>query len=241
MIFGAVVWLVTFFAMPQEKPAPQKAAEKKSDRQERFTLSISGEVPTDFAPVVGRLTTLFYQSYPKLVERFEHPNKPAPRRIRMTFERGMKVPAYCTGSEIKISIDWLEKHPDDIALLTHELTHAVQAYPRSDPGWLTEGIADYARQLYGPKEQPGWSLPKRLSERNSYRDSYRVTARFLVWLDTKHPGAVDKVHRRMQDKEFTLSDFETATGKPLDALWSECVKELSAGSSERKAGKSKAP
>jgi hypothetical protein len=98
---------------------------------------------------------------------------------------------------------------------------------------LTEGIADYARQLYGPKQQPGWSLPKRLTERNSYRDSYRVTARFLVWLDGKHPGAVDKVHRRMQDREFTLGDFETAAGKPLDVLWADCVKELGAANPQK--------
>jgi hypothetical protein len=232
-------WLSTalLLAAPQDKSPKKKADAKPADRQERFSLSISGEVTPDFAPVVGRLTTLFYQSYPKLVERFEHPTKPAPRRIRMTFERGMKVPAYCAGSEIKISVEWLQKHPDDIGLLTHELTHAVQAYPRGDPGWLTEGIADYARQIYGPKEQPGWSLPKRLTEKNSYRESYRVAGRFFVWLDAKHHGAVDKVHRRMQDKEFTLGDFETAAGAPLDTLWDECVKDLSAEPSERKRAK----
>jgi hypothetical protein len=240
MMLSAAIWSALAIAGPQEKAAPQKG-DAKSDRQERFTLSISGEVPAEFAPVVGRLTTLFYESYPKLVERFEHPQKPAPRTIRLTFARRMRVPAYCTGAEIKINVDWLLQHPNDIGLLTHELTHAVQAYPRSDPGWLTEGIADYARQLYGPKEQPGWSLPKRLTARNSYRDSYRVTARFLVWLDGKHPGAVDKLHRRMQNREFTLGDFETATGKPLDTLWIECVRELTADGERKTTAKAKSP
>jgi hypothetical protein len=219
------------FVGPQEpkKEPPKKdgkPAEKKSERRERFSLTISGEVPADFAPTVGRMAALFYECYPKLVARFEHPDKPAPRRIRLTFRRTLRVPAYCAGDEITVSVEWLQKNPNDIGLFTHELTHAVQAYPRNDPGWFTEGFADFTRQVYGPKVQPGWSLPKRLTDKHSYRDSYRVTGRFLLWLDGKHPGAVDKLHRRMQDKAFTLGDFETFTKKPLDALWKECVEEL---------------
>lgn len=208
------------------KPEPKSEDKSKLAKANSFTLTISGEPDAAFAPVVGRLTTLFYQSYPKLVERFENPKKPAPRHILLVLERGLKIPAYCRGATITVSIDWLQKHPDDIGLLTHELTHAVQAYPNPEPGWLTEGLADYARHLYGPKEQPGWALPAHLSMEQSYKDSYRVTGRFLLWLDTRHPGAVDKVHRRMQDREFTVDDFRTATGTPLDSLWEDCVRDL---------------
>jgi hypothetical protein len=180
----------------QEKTPADKDVEKKKEQQD-FSVTVSGEVPKEFEPTVKRLTALFHQCYPKLVARFENPAKPAPRQIELVFERTLRVPAYCSGSRITINIDWLQKHPDDIGLLTHELTHAVQAYPRGNPGWFTEGFADYTRQLYGPEKQPGWSLPKRLTEKNSYRESYRVAARFLLWLDAKHPGAVDKIHRRM--------------------------------------------
>ena len=211
---------------PLSAHAQVKADKGKPDKPAPFTLTISGDIDSDLAPVVGRLTTVFYQSYPKLVERFENPKKPAPRQIRVIFERGLKFPAYCTGSEIKVSVEWMQKHPDDLGLLTHELTHAVQAYPAPDPSWLTEGIADYARQLYGPKEQPGWALPTRLTAKQDYKDSYGVTARFLVWLEAKHPGVVDKLHRRMQDREFAVSDFQTLTGTALDSLWDECVRDL---------------
>ncbi len=191
-----------------------------------FTLTITGEIDPDLAPVVGQLTTLFYQSYPKLVKRFEHPKKPAPRHINLAFARNIKVPAYYGNSTITVSVEWLQKHPDDLGVLTHELTHAVQAYPNSDPGWLTEGLADYSRHLYGPKEQPGWALPAQLSAKQSYKDSYRVTGRFLLWLDAKHPGVVDKLHRRMQDREFAIEDFQTMTGTTIDALWEDSVREL---------------
>lgn len=211
-------------------PAQGQDGEKTAPtRAEPLTLTVTGAIDPEIAPVVGRLTALFFESYPKLIERFEHPEKPAPRSIRMVIEADLKVPAQCGGNRIQVSADWLRKHPDDIGLLTHELTHAVQAYPQGGPGWLTEGIADYARQRYGPSEQPGWSLPRRLTERQSYRDSYRTAARFLVWLDEKHPGTVDKVHRSLQGRAFQLTDFETITGKPLDTLWDDCVRDLAGG------------
>jgi hypothetical protein len=127
---------------------------------------------------------------------------------------------------VTVSVEWLQKHPEDIGLLTHELTHVVQAYPSREPAWLTEGLADYARHLYGPKQQPGWALPERLSPQQSYKDGYCVTGRFLLWLDTRHPGVVDKLHRRMQDREFAVEDFRTLTGSSLDSLWEDCVRDL---------------
>ncbi len=217
-------------AFAQGTETPKKEEPKKgnfpTDKPQPFAVTITGDVNAELAPVAGKLTTIFYQSYPKLVERFENPKKPAPRQIRVVFEKNMKVPAYCTGDEIKVSVEWLQKHPDDVALLTHELTHSVQGY-RAAPGWMTEGIADYARLIYGPKEQPGWSLPTRLTAKQSYKDSYRTTARFLVWLDEKHPGTVDKLHRKLQERDFSVADFKTLTNKTVDELWEECVKELS--------------
>jgi len=219
----AILGSATSHVRAQSTPTPQPA---KAAAAAGFTLTISGEIEPDFAPTVGRLAALFYESYPKLVGRFENPRKPAPRTIRLKFERGLKVPAYCTGDAITVSIDWLRRNPNDIGLLAHELTHAVQAYPSPDPGWFTEGFADYTRHLYGPKEQPGWALPAELNEKQSYKDSYRTTARFLLWLDTKHPDTVDKLHRKMQDRAMTLEDFKTLTGKTVDELWGECVREL---------------
>lgn len=167
---------------------------------------------------------MFFETYPKLLARFDNPDKPAPRRITIEFKTGMKVPAYCAGNTVTVSNEWLAKHKDDVGLLTHELTHAVQAYPKGEPGWITEGIADYARHKYGPKEQPGWKLPEKLEKKHKYTDSYRTSARFFVWLDETHPGALDKIHRAMQTGKYDESDWKTITGRNLDTLWDECVR-----------------
>jgi hypothetical protein len=134
------------------------ASDAKQDSAKSLTLIIGGEIDADMAPVAGRLATFFYQCYPKLLERFEHPRKPAPRQIHLVFQRGLKYAGQTSGATITVSVEWLKIQPDDLGMLTHELTHVVQAYPSPEPGWLTEGVAEYARHLYGPKEQPGSTL-----------------------------------------------------------------------------------
>jgi hypothetical protein len=202
---------------------PQPAAE---DKPPALSLTIEGPVDAELAPVAGRLTELFYQCYPKLLARFENPKLPAPRKLRLVFDPDLKIPAYCSGDNITVGVKWLKQHPEDIGLFTHELSHSVQAYPSNNASWMTEGIADYARKLYGPAKQPGWNLPAKLRANQSYKDSYGTTARFLVWLDEKHPGTVDKLHHRMQEGKFDIDDFKDFTGKDVDTLWREYVQEL---------------
>ncbi|HEX3313808.1 MAG TPA: basic secretory protein-like protein [Gemmataceae bacterium] len=252
MLFGVLV-LTTSFAIaqngpekkadPEKKVTPEKKVdEKKADVEKKaepekkttpekkaaaFSVTIAGEVDAKLRPVAGQLVTEFYECYPRLVERFENPKRPAPHDIKITFAH-IRVPAYCTGPEIKVDIDWLHKHPDDIGMITHELTHSVQGYRGGVPGWFVEGMADYTRLAFGPKEQPNWALPRRFSDKQSYKDSYRVTGRFFQWLEAKHPGVLDKMHRKAQDREFDLGDFRKLTGSTIDELWAQCVKELRA-------------
>lgn len=199
---------------------------EKQPEKEPLKLTIEGDMSADLAPVAGKLTELFYQCYPRLIERFENPSKAAPRHIRIIFDSKLKIPAHCSGNRVTVGVDWLTKHPNDFALLTHELTHAVQGYPNGNPGWITEGIADYARHLFGPKVQQGWALPARFTDRQNYKDSYRTAGKFFLWLDEKHPGTVDKIHRSMQDRSYEVSLFKKLTDKTVDELWKDCVEDL---------------
>lgn len=228
--------LLPAFTVAQDGAAPP-ADEAEKAKPPEISVAVTGPVGKDLAPEAGRLVTEFYRCYPALLARFEDPADPAPRKITIVFKDRMRVPAYCAGDTITVSGRWLRDHPEDIALLTHELTHAVQQYPRAKdgfekPGWLVEGLADYARKVYGPERQPGWSLPARLTDRNNYTDSYRVTARFLVWLDEKHPGAVDALHNALRAGEYTDELWRTTTGEPVAELWAECVAELSQKANE---------
>ncbi|OWK45000.1 basic secretory protein-like protein [Fimbriiglobus ruber] len=207
--------------------APKKAIAPAAKKAAPPALAVTIEGPVDpaLAPVAGDLIKLFYECYPKLLTRFDHPDRPAPRRIRIVFDAKLDIPAYCAGDTVTVSGKWLREHPADVGLLTHELTHAVQAYPSPNPGWLTEGIADYARNLYGPKEPAnGWRLP-RLRGEKGYTAGYGATAKFLTWVEGKHPGAVDKLHRAMQDGKYDPAIWKEVTGQDIDTLWGECLRD----------------
>jgi hypothetical protein len=221
------LWIVVCLLVgPVNVMAQDKTSTERPEAKSPLKLTIEGDIDAELGPVAGNLTTLFYECYPKLLKRFENPNKPAPRHIRIIFDSKLRIPAHCSGNKVTVGVNWLKRHPEDFALLTHELTHAVQGYPVGDPGWITEGIADYARHLYGPKVQKNWALPSKLNDKQSYKDSYRTTGRFFLWLDGKHPGAVDKIHQAMQERKFELELFKTTTGKTVDELWKDCVGEL---------------
>jgi hypothetical protein len=230
------VWLVLSLLCVVSVAAAQEERRRRGrDREEgaenaepRLAITIEGNLDEKLIPVAGQLSAHFFECYPKLLERFENPDKRAPREVRVVFEPRLRVPAYASGDQVTVSAEWLRNNPGDIGMLTHELTHVVQAYPKGDPGWFTEGLADYTRLLYGPKEQPDWSLPEKLTDKQSYKDSYRTTARFFQWVDEKHPGVLDKLHRNMQRDEFKVEQFTELTGKSVDDLWTECVAELSA-------------
>ncbi|MEZ6142050.1 MAG: basic secretory protein-like protein [Zavarzinella sp.] len=207
-------------AQPKTVEVPSKALGKP------VSLIIEGEISEKIAPTVGNFVQVYYEAFPKLLKNFENPDRPAEHAVKLIFKRDMRVPAYCTGGTISISIEWIEKNPNDLGLLVHELTHVVQSYPRGAPGWLVEGIADYSRYKFSDEKNSGWKLPPLLGERNKYTDSYRVTARFLVWLDARHPGVVEKIHFNLQKREYKQEDFKTLTGRDLEVLWEECVRDL---------------
>jgi len=203
----------------------QGTAEKATDQQAEtkapvYTLDIHEGDDPQLKDVVAGLQKTFQEVYPKLVKRFNNSERPAPKTIVLTFKKGMNNPAYASGSRLTFSTEWFVSHPDDLACLTHELTHIVQHYPGGGPGWLVEGIADYSRQVYGPNTS--WKLPARVGPNDKYTSAYRVTARFLLWVEKKYdPHFVDEANKKLQAGMFKEEDFKTLTGKSVDDLWTE--------------------
>jgi hypothetical protein len=150
-----------------------------------------------------------------------------PREIRLVFKKELNVPAYASGSTITISAKWIHDHPNDLGAVIHELTHVVQAYPRSrrTPGWLVEGVADFIRWWrYEPEARRSRIDPQKAS----YRDSYRTTAAFLAWLTEKYDTRlVPRLDAAMRSREDPLPIFAELCGKPIDDLWTEYIATLS--------------
>ncbi|CAF0935560.1 unnamed protein product [Didymodactylos carnosus] len=82
------------------------------------------------------------------------------RDARLTIDPGYKGAAVTTGSNIVLSAEFIRKYPESYDAVTHEFAHVVQSYPKYDPSWLVEGIADFARYKWGVNNKKGgWSLP----------------------------------------------------------------------------------
>lgn len=184
------------------------------------TLIITNEDPTLNADVKKGLIEVFFKTYPKIVKDF---NQNATDTVKVKIDTIYKGVAYANNGEITISSKWMHKKPEDLDVITHEGMHLVQAYPQSSgPGWLTEGIADYARYKYGVyNEKAGWSLTP-FSPKQSYTDSYRITARFLEWISENYDEyIVKKLDEKMRSEKYALRLWQKYTGKTLDELWKE--------------------
>ena len=169
------------------------------------------------------INDIFEQVYPRLINHF---NRDAQKHVTIKIDTAYEGVAYAHQGVITISSTWLHKKPEDLDLVTHELMHLVQSYPNgSGPGWLTEGIADYVRHVYAlDNERAGWSLTP-FSPSQSYKNSYRITARFLVWLTQNYDeDLVIKLDEDLRTEQYTPETWDKYTGKSIDELWLEYSK-----------------
>jgi hypothetical protein len=147
--------------------------------------------------------------------------------IKIVFDASYTGVAATSGSQIRVSIAYVTKHPEDLGMIVHELTHAIQGYPKYDPVWLVEGIADYVRWFnYEPVEK----RPHPTADKAKARASYRTTAAFLDWaVRTYDKMLVKKLNGTLRDGSYTDETWKTLTGKTLDELEVEWIASLKSG------------
>ena len=165
-----------------------------------------------------RMQETFFEIYPKEIKTY---NKKAAKKVAMIIDPDYKGVAATAGTVIRINPEWMEKHPEDLDVVTHEAMHIVQAYHgHSGPGWITEGIADYVRNEFGVNNKAaGWSLTP-FNEKQSYTNAYRITARFLVWITKNYKKSfVQSLNFAMREGKYTDGFWKDQTGKTVDELW----------------------
>ncbi|WP_159744516.1 basic secretory protein-like protein [Luteimonas cellulosilyticus] len=160
----------------------------------------------------------FFDAYPRQRADF---NPQAPDAVRITIDAGYDGIAFVDGAAMTINPARFDAHPHDLDLVTHEAMHIVQAYgPGEAPGWLVEGIADYARAVYGrDNAATGWALPTTRAPTHRLDSGYRVTAAFLAWAEARHPGLVRGLDAALRAQRYTPADWVRLTGQDADALW----------------------
>ncbi len=185
-----------------------------------FTLIfINKEVSFD-PEVKQRLSDAFFEVYPKEVKLY---NKQSTRNVIFVIDPAYKGVAAAGGGIVRFNPEWFKKNPEDIDVVTHEVMHLVQSYPDgAGPGWITEGIADYVRYTMGiNNEGANWRLPA-YNSKQSYENSYRITARFFYWIEKNvDKELVKKLDHAMRTKTYSDSFWSKNTGKSLSQLWDD--------------------
>ena len=169
-----------------------------------------------------RMVKAFFTVYPLMAKEF-NPN--ATKHVRISIEGKYRGVAATAGSTIHVNPRWFHQNPEDLDVVTHEGMHVVQAYKQWDPAWLREGLADYARAKFGVNNPAAkWTMPD-YSPRQNYTDAYRVTARFLVWLE-KHvkPGLAVALDDTLRQGKYAPETWNKLAGKSVDELWADYAK-----------------
>src|SRR5260370_1947715 len=149
MIFLAIMVIImevpsVFIRQPSHKSIPVQA----SYAPLAYSLSIQNTIPS-LTPIVRQLQYPFKAVYPQLINRFAlDPSSAARNIVTLTLVPDLSSPASIGGTTITLSVAWMQQHPNDIGLLTHELTLLTQAYPAGVSGWFSDGMADYTRYVY---------------------------------------------------------------------------------------------
>src|ERR1700760_4796579 len=162
-----------------------------------YKLTFINEDATLDTALQQKMVNTFYTVYPELAKTY---NKQTLKAVTMVIDTAYKGVAETDNGKVTIASSWMHKRPEDIDVVTHEVMHIVQDYGESvGPGWLTEGIADYARYKFGVNNDAAkWSLTPYKAGQN-YDNAYRITARFLVWIEAKvKPGIVKELNNELR-------------------------------------------
>ncbi|KQN38446.1 hypothetical protein ASE92_03150 [Pedobacter sp. Leaf41] len=164
-----------------------------------------------------KLANTFFEVYPKMVKAF---NPDATKTVILSIDTNYKKVAISGKGKILIGANWLSQHQEDTDLVTHELMHIVQDFKAMGPEWLLEGLADCGRFQYGLNNVAAdWSLPS-VDPRQHYRMGYRVTARFLLWVDKyQRPNTIAQLNTQLKNNTYTSESWKQITGKNVDELW----------------------
>jgi hypothetical protein len=197
-----------------------------------YQLTLKNKDPKLSQEFKNNIAERFFIVYPKMLKHF---NPKASKNVTITFsDEDVDHPAHAMNNEITVFTKFFTRpgREKDLDVIVHEGFHLVQAYKDSEntPSWLVEGIADYVREIYGvSNETSGWSLPKTLDDNGrKYEASYRTTARFLLWIDRKlKKGIVETLDVKCRKGTYTDAIWEKETGKTIDELWDDYIKNYS--------------
>ncbi|BAV09999.1 hypothetical protein FLA_6052 [Filimonas lacunae] len=208
------------FAQDWSYISEQDILSKDSVTRGEYTLIFINKDSAMDKGLQQRMTDAFFTVYPKQAKLY---NPATIKKVIFIMDPGYKGVAATAAGIVRYNPEYMHKHPKDIDVVTHEVMHLVQSYPGgAGPGWVTEGIADYVRFKMGVDNAgDGWKLPE-FNASQHYTNSYRVTARFLVWIEKQYDKKFVKgLDNALRTHTYTENYWKAKTGKTVNELWQE--------------------
>lgn len=224
------------FDVPEEDnagtDAPTDTPEVLSDRFLNFPKNYQKLLKSgkrDFSP--DNLYNNFNTVYATLCEAWNH-GVFKDVDYKVDAQSGGVADTRGTGSEYRSLVTMYSQYYASQSLtevdsITHELTHVCQINYRTGYGgadtddsgsWIVEGMTDYSRYTYG--QYPSAFQLYAYSSNQSYTDSYRVTARFFVWVEQNVcPTLTEQLNEALRTEVYTSKFFDRITGYSLKDLW----------------------
>ena len=198
----------------------------------KYSVTIdTSETPdlTDWAST--QLVPMVVEWYPKLVAMLPSQGYAPPKHFSITFRKDKPGVADTLLTRVNCAAGFFRQTLKTQAkgAILHEMVHVVQDYwlagktnphPNPEPGWLTEGIADYVRWYKYEPASHGADVSRRNLAKVKYDDAYRPTANFLNWCVQKHggPSLVVKLNAAMRQGTYTPDLWKQLTGQSVEDL-----------------------
>lgn len=187
----------------------------------RYQVTVDADGQNIDPAYIEGLVSEYFAVYPQMAADF---NPSAPTDLSVTFDPeydGIAYATFGTGS-VTISSEWARgASPTSLDVIAHEGFHIVQGYLNErPPGWVIEGLADYARFRYGNVDRLDCWQVQHYREGMSYTDAYGVTARFLLWIEANiDPDIATALDDTSRAGTYADSFWTERTGKTIDQLW----------------------
>ncbi len=225
---------LTFTLSPVALAADDTAefANGPATTQAALVVEIDTRQAPDLKEFGDRCVAACKKMFPVFCEDLASDGFVSPDKVTIIFDPNYKGVAATGGTKISCSPEYFRHHKDDVGALVHELVHVVQSYPKYDPVWLVEGIADYER-FY--RYEPAGKRPHPTARNANYQEGYQTAAAFLNWAQKKYDAAlVKKLNTACRETRDTHEVFEKSTGRSLDALWNEFAATLPSNPANRR-------
>ncbi|NNM85019.1 MAG: DUF4157 domain-containing protein [Phycisphaerales bacterium] len=185
---------------------------------EHITISVTFHGADDMKPWAQKMLAVAARWYPRICLMLPSKGFVPPSHVLIEIDSKMKGVAYTTGTTVHLAAPYFRKHPADIGVIVHELTHVAQQYHHPEPGWLVEGLADYVRYYY---YEPRARRPHINPAGHKYTEGYQLTAEFLHFIVQRYnQNFIRVLNARLRQGTYSEKLFKQMTGHTLAKLWS---------------------